>query len=80
MDTENSDLDYVERIDEAVAAAYRGLLSDYYHLLGQKIAHELGIWTDPRDVDDVISEIKYARRCVDALVEKDVNRKRHGEY
>jgi hypothetical protein len=77
MDAETSDLGYVEKIDAAVDAAFQGVLTDYHRVLGERIAHFLGIWIHEDCLEDVLADIKYARGTVNDLIQVDEERKRY---
>ncbi len=77
MDIEISDLGYVEQIDAAVDAAFQGVLIDYHRVLGERVAHFIGIWIDKDCLEDVLNDIKYARGTVNDLIQEDEGRKRY---
>lgn len=79
MDVEVDDLGYIEKIDAAVDDAYRGLLPEYHKTLGERLVHMVGIWIDKDCLEDVLCDIKYCRGTVDALIEEDAQRNRHGD-
>jgi len=76
MDQEVNDLEYVGEIDDAVDAAYLGLLPDYHTVLGKRLAHAIGVWVPPEHLEDVLCDIRYARALIDRLVYDDVHRDR----
>lgn len=79
MDTESSDLGYVEKIDAAVDTAYDGLMVDYHKILGERLAHAIGIWIDEAYLTDVLCDIKYCRHTINDLIRKDEERDRFRE-
>jgi len=76
MDQEVNDLEYVGEIDDAVDAAYLGLLPDYHTVLGKQLAHAIGVWVPPEHLEDVLCDIRYARALIDKLIHDDVHRDR----
>jgi len=76
MDQEVNDLEYIDEIDDAVDAAYSGLLPDYHTILGKQLAHAIGVWVPPEHLEDVLCDIRYARALIDRLVYDDVHRDR----
>ena len=76
MDQEVNDLEYVDEIDDAVNAAYLGLLPDYHTVLGKQLAHAIGVWVPPEHLEDVLCDIRYARALINKLVHDDIHRER----
>jgi len=67
----------VEKIDVAIDSAFRGLPVEFHKIVGERIAHAIGVWIDEKDLDDVLCDIRYARGSVEALILEDSHRSRY---
>lgn len=79
MDQEVDDLAYISKIDQAVDMAFQGVLIDYHKTLGERLAHMVGIWIRRDCLEDVLSDIRYARGTINDLIREDEERDRFGE-
>lgn len=76
-------MDYENKIYDVWCDAMRGLPTEYHKRLADRVVACLGNWLDGLkecniySVEDAISDIKYHRRQIDAIIEEDRNRDRY---
>ena len=70
----------IKQIDVAIASAFRGLPVEFHKIVGERIAHAIGVWINEKDLDDVLCDIRYARGSVEALILEDSHRSRYGGH